>query len=221
MGHLMDVCPPASLVRRGSLEERLEAEFVCCLVCQAGLVMAGEKPAAIFGFMPRARAEGARRDHALVSRLVSVYARGTLAEGVRIVPLGWREERLMLLVWRPGLVARAISEKRVATFLVRSGLPAHETRLMSALARRLRACYAGTASFPHEIGIVLGYPLEDVEGFMADGGRGACACGRWKVYGDVGAARRRFEELGCAERRVRRLFSEGVPMRELLRLGVA
>ncbi len=92
---------------------------------------------------------------------------------------------------------------------------------MGELRRRLRAYYGNRASFPHEIGFVLGYPIEDVDGFMSDGGQGARACGRWKVYGNVDEALRRFKELEREELRIKRLYSEGTPLRGLLRMGTA
>lgn len=222
MGHGIDICL-GDAREATSLEESLEADFVRCLVCQAGLVMTGEKPAAVFGFRPRAHREEAasRRGRSLAGRMLSVYMRRVAAFGMRVSWLGWRGDSLMLLVWRPARVRELLAGPASRLFLERRGLPAEEGRLMPALAARLRACYAGRTPFPHEIGLVLGYPIEDVEGFIADGGRGAAACGRWKVYGDVRAARLRFDELGRRERQLRRLYSEGVPVRELLRMGMA
>ena len=56
------------------------------------------------------------------------------------------------------------------------------------LARRLHESH----DFPHEIGLFLGYPPEDVSGFIEN--KAACAkcVGCWKVYGDEEAARKRF-----------------------------
>ena len=220
MGHLMDICPTAFLMAEGSSEDHLEMEFVRCLVCQAGLVMTGNKPAAVFGFLPRDK-KCIECDRLLIRKLVAIYARNSFDAGIRIAALGWRDKRLMLLVWRPALIARLISKPSIANFLKRTDYPLSATALMSAFVRKLRSYYIKEDSFPHEIGIVLGYPLEDVEGFLSDGGRGARTFGRWKVYGNVQAARKRFEELNCLEREVKRLFSEGTPLREILRLGMA
>lgn len=217
MGHGIDVCL-ASPERAATGEERLESELVRCLVCQAGLVMAGEKPAAVFGF----RARCSNCPAPTLSTLLSLYALRLRPEGVRLVSLGTCGGARMLLVWRPRMVRDLLAAARNRAFLSASSLPSAEPdALMEAIASRLRAYYAGSVPFPHEIGLVLGYPLEDVEGFIADGGRGAVACGRWKVYGDPVRARERFERLGRAEHRVRRLYSEGVPVRELLRMAVA
>ena len=43
-----------------------------------------------------------------------------------------------------------------------------------------------------EVGLFLGYPSEDVNGFISCGAKGAKCVGTWKVYGDVAAARRTF-----------------------------
>ncbi len=48
-------------------------------------------------------------------------------------------------------------------------------------------------SFPHEIGLFLGYPPEDVAGFVKHKGAGCKISGCWKVYGDVGKARMLFD----------------------------
>lgn len=220
MGQGMDVCLAAP-GEAGTLEEALESEFVGCLVRQAGLVLLGAKPASVFGFRSRLpeAARSPRRGRRLVTELLGAYARGLGASGARMAGLGWRDGRLMLLVWRPDLARDALSGAGARALLERSGLPAGPDEALRSLVGRLRSYYAGRAGFPHEIGLVLGYPVEDVAGFMADGGRGAVACGRWKVYGDPLAARRRFEELGRRERDVRRLYAEGVPVRELLRMG--
>lgn len=223
VGQGMDVCL-ADPSEAGTLEECLESEFVRCLVRQAGLVIMGAKPAAIFGFHARAwrRFRDSHQRRRLMRQLLSVYASRLAQDGVRLVWLAERPEGPMLLAWRPDRVASLLGDARSREFLVRAGLPSDGAEtLVSALVGRLRAYYAGRRDFPHELGLVLGYPVEDVEGFMADGGRNAVACGRWKVYGDPAVARRRFEELGRAERRCRQLYAEGVPVRELLRMGKA
>lgn len=48
--------------------------------------------------------------------------------------------------------------------------------------------------FPHEIGIFLGYPIWDVEGFIEHKGQNYKFCGYWKVYQDVEGAKLKFKE---------------------------
>jgi hypothetical protein len=60
-----------------------------------------------------------------------------------------------------------------------------------------------SSDFPHEIGIFLGYPLEDVRGFISDYSSGiSVPQGRWRIYGDIAKSLktmtlyRHAEELG-------------------------
>lgn len=222
MGQGMDICLAVD-ASDASPHERLEARFVRCLVCQAGIVLAGRKPAAVFGFrMPtNEAARPTSMCRLLVKTLIGTYALHLLRFGVRVCLLGWREGRAMLLVWRPRRIRRLLSGAGAHEFLAKNHLPSQSGALMGELRRRLRAYYGNRASFPHEIGFVLGYPIEDVDGFMSDGGQGARACGRWKVYGDVDEALRRFKELEHEELRIKRLYSEGTPLRGLLRMATA
>ncbi len=54
--------------------------------------------------------------------------------------------------------------------------------------KRLKEC----EEFPHEIGLFLGYPPEDVQGFIENRADGCKYAGCWKVYGDADAARKIF-----------------------------
>ena len=58
--------------------------------------------------------------------------------------------------------------------------------------RLLCARLAQGGAFPHEIGLFLGYPIDDVVAFIANKGRNCLCCGCWKCYTDAEAARRRF-----------------------------
>ena len=54
--------------------------------------------------------------------------------------------------------------------------------------------------FPHEIGLFLGYPPSDVEGFIKNPNEGYYEVGYWKVYSDVESARRAFKRYKeCTE----------------------
>ena len=46
--------------------------------------------------------------------------------------------------------------------------------------------------FPHEIGLFLGYPVKDVEGFIENKGENFLLCGCWKVYSNAGRAKKLF-----------------------------
>ena len=65
---------------------------------------------------------------------------------------------------------------------------------------RLKERFFHKTEFPHEIGLFLGYPIEDVKGFRKFGGSDCKMCGYWKVYDDVEQARRIFDSYDKCQR---------------------
>ena len=54
--------------------------------------------------------------------------------------------------------------------------------------------------FPHEIGLFLGYPPDDVEGFIHYGPKHSKCVGDWRVYGNEEQARRLFAQYRACTR---------------------
>ena len=52
--------------------------------------------------------------------------------------------------------------------------------------------------FPHEIGIFLGYPIEDVLGYIENNGKEYLLCRYWKVYKNPGRAQKLFNSYDRA-----------------------
>ena len=102
--------------------------------------------------------------------------------------------RCLLLVYRPERLERQLNDPAVRALLLREGYPAQGglEAMLEALGRRLNQ-----GDFPHEVGLFLGYPPEDVEGFRLHRGRDYKLSGCWKVYSDVERARQCFG-TGCA-----------------------
>ena len=83
------------------------------------------------------------------------------------------------------------------------------------LARKIRS----EAEFPHEIGLFLGYPPEDVCGFMENR---ACNCkciGCWKVYGDEAAAKKKFAQYKKCTRIYQDQWAKGTDIERLTVAG--
>lgn len=70
--------------------------------------------------------------------------------------------------------------------------------------------------FPHEMGLLLGYPPEDVEGFIRHGGRDFICSGYWKVYEDEAAKKKLFASFERAEERIVGLLSDGMRMTDII-----
>lgn len=71
-------------------------------------------------------------------------------------------------------------------------------------------------AFPHEIGILLGYPAEDVRGFVANEGRNCLCSGYWKVYGHPSEKKKLFQRFDQAKRTLLKAISAGVELQSFL-----
>ena len=72
----------------------------------------------------------------------------------------------MIYIYRPALLEKDMNVREASEILRGKGyIPEEAGRCVAELACRLRS-YSDTGEFPHEIGLFLGYPPEDVKGFM-------------------------------------------------------
>ncbi len=135
-------------------------------------------------------------------------------KGLRILPLRWRGGRALLYLYRPKLLERDLRDPLSRRLLSECGYTCGDAAVCIArLISRLR----DSAGFPHEVGLFLGYPPADVDGFMHR--KDECKlCGIWKVYDDVESATRQFARCRhCTEIYLRR-YADGC---SLDRLAVA
>ena len=118
-------------------------------------------------------------------------------------------ERTLLYVYHRSLLSEALEADGVRDFLSEYGYSGDFSvdRCLDRLCERL-----ADNEFPHEVGLFLGYPLEDVKGFIYNCGQRCKLCGVWKVYGDVEQAKRFFDR--CEECR-KRLCGELASGKEL------
>ena len=68
------------------------------------------------------------------------------------------------------------------------------------------------------MGLFLGYPLDDVTGFIEQKGKNYKCCGIWKVYGDEQKTQVIFQKLKKCSEIYQKLFADG---RSILQLTVA
>ena len=110
-------------------------------------------------------------------------------KGIRVIPLRFCKGQALLYMYRPHQLLRDLQDPDARQLLQDCGYSVDSvSRCVAQLRQRLRTA----AEFPHEIGLFLGYPPEDVCGFIENKARGSKLTGYWKVYGDVDAAQKRF-----------------------------
>lgn len=152
------------------------------VIAQCSPTLAGLKTASLFRCGLTDRADFLRSLHRLNLHLVP--------KGVRLIPVRLSTDSALVYMYRPQQLKSDLEGERAKRTLRGKGYPTGDANAcLAELIRRIRTA----EEFPHEIGLFLGYPPEDVEGFITQKARHAKYSGLWKVYGDVESAKRRFD----------------------------
>ena len=115
--------------------------------------------------------------------------REVVPKGVCIIPLSFTSTRALIYVFRPKKLKQDLSEKEIVELLKEAGYQnVRAEECLLELMHRLKI----QQDFPHEIGLFLSYPIEDVRGFIQNHAGNFKCVGCWKVYGDEYLARKRF-----------------------------
>ncbi len=137
-------------------------------------------------------------------------------KGLRILPLRLSKKRALIYVFRPSDLERDLSNPAVTELLERFGYS--DTRMAPCIGRLIRR-FRQEQEFPHEVGVFLGYPLEDVRGFIDNKACGQKCAGCWKVYGDEAAAKAAFDKFRKCTRVYYTQWELGIPMERLAVAG--
>lgn len=125
------------------------------------------------------------------------------------------EHRMTLLLFREKELLAYLNRKEVKETMELFGYQTLRlTDIFEKLCARYQKYMSDHQSFPHELGLLLGYPVEDVLGFVENEGRNYLYSGYWKVYGNVAKARNTFERYNAAREDAIRMISAGMEITE-------
>ena len=180
--------------------------FESVLVRQCAPTLAGIKPGSIFSF---------NRSPLEISR------QKVRQWDERLAPLGLAVQILLerpcsswaiVYVYRRTHLERLLSGNACQRFLAKAGYAGTDLDgLLDQLARRLQT----QPEFPHEIGVFLDYPIDDVRCFMEQKGKGGVMTGYWKVYHNPGKAQLIFQAYDKARISAVNEFLAGGTIREI------
>ncbi|MFA9378648.1 MAG: DUF3793 family protein [Lachnotalea sp.] len=90
--------------------------------------------------------------------------------------------------------------------------------ILNEFAKRFTGYMEEKKKFPHELGLLLEYPVADVIGFMDNEGKNFLYTGYWKVYENLQQALKRFETYDVAKETVIRMVAQGVSIQHILEI---
>ncbi len=120
--------------------------------------------------------------------------------------------RALVFVVRNKLLKNTLKDKNVQQFLKKFGYANFKVnKVIDVLTKRIEG-----KEFPHEIGVLLGYPLNDVCGFINNCGRNCKHIGCWKVYCDVDESLKMFRRFSQCNKAYKLMYSNGKSVLDLV-----
>lgn len=135
-------------------------------------------------------------------------------DGISVMILCSCKKHYQVFLYRSEFLESYLATPEAISILTKDGYP--EKSSLSQKLLILRSRMESGTQFPHEIGLFLGYPPEDVEGFRNNNGAGCKFCGSWKVYGDVEKAKRLFSLYRGCRNMVFSQLSKGLSLRQIV-----
>lgn len=135
---------------------------------------------------------------------------GSRIKGVR---LHQNREKEVLFLYRSELLEQHLGNEEAAMFLRRCGYHSLE---IDYVLERMKGRYEQYAdagkSFPHELGVLLEYPVHDVREFIRNKGRNSLVAKYWKVYHNTESALDVFSKYDQARETALGEIIQGYPL---------
>lgn len=114
---------------------------------------------------------------------------------IRYFEFRTNSEHGLMLLYQPDRLIQTLIKKENRLFLASFGYSPNCNLIKDLQFLKSRLC----APFPHEIGLFLGIPVQDVIGFMINHGKNYLFSGYWKVYSEPESAKLKFKEFSQAK----------------------
>lgn len=137
-----------------------------------------------------------------------------LKKGIRVIPLRFRLGKALIYIYRPKKLAKDLTDFKAEAILNERG---YCTKNCHGCVIQLINRISESGDFPHEIGLFLGYPPEDVCGFIENRPHKCIGC--WKVYENEEEAIKTFEKYKKCTNVYRALLAQGKSIEKLTVTG--
>ena len=138
-------------------------------------------------------------------------------KGLKIRILCECRNRRLLFMYNEKMLAKHLENENVKAVFKRFGYC--EKMSIDEYLDRLAMRIMQAGDFPHEVGLFLGYPVDDVLGFIENKGENYKLCGYWKVYSDEKYAKRTFDNYNKCRKYLCEKLNEGEDIYSALKIS--
>lgn len=129
------------------------------------------------------------------------------------------KKKTVFFLYRPDELEDYVRSPKVQELLEYLGYESLRLNvLLKECSRRYQKYVADETGFPHELGLLLGYPVDDVIGFIENQGKNPLYTGYWKVYSNLREALNLFEKYNQAQETVVRMITCGIDVQNILKI---
>lgn len=147
-----------------------------------------------------------------VNEIINRYNASFKSYGIVFEKVCECKERFLLFVYNTERLERHLKKDRIASFLKDYGYEESQLRYsIDKLKQKLMH-----HEFPHEIGVFLGFPLDDVKGFIENQGQNYIYCGYWKVYNNIEGRMRNFDLYDRLRSFVKSKLDDGLTLESIM-----
>lgn len=138
--------------------------------------------------------------------------------------LCWKEllnlnSQTTFLVYQPEKLKEYLMQQNVQELMRRLGYQScTQKELVENVQKKYRDYMVYRHEFPHEMGLLLGYPAEDVYGFIENDGKNFLFSGYWKVYENMPAKKKLFMKFEQARETMLQLISCGISVIDVINI---
>lgn len=130
------------------------------------------------------------------------------------------EDKIIFLLYRKNELISYLNSDQVKKVMKLLGYNFLElTMVLKEISKRYASYMKEKTDFPHEMGLLLGYPVDDVVGFIENEGQNFLYIGYWKVYNNLSDMILLFDQYNHAKEMVIRMISQGVNISNILGLN--
>lgn len=130
-----------------------------------------------------------------------------------------RKGQITLLIYKELEVKNYLTQGKVKELLYKLGYASCTLKnLLKSVREGYEMYMEKKKDFPHELGILLGYPPEDVQGFIENRGENFLYAGYWKVYENLPAKLKLFQKYEQAGESIIQLIALGVSVKDVIEI---
>lgn len=150
----------------------------------------------------------------MVEFWLNYYKNCFKANGLNYLVLRKQKKHVLVLLYQPDVLMQLLQVLPAKKLLGQCGYDAAAS--LDELLAQLCYRFQTVESVPHEIGLFLGYPPNDVAGFIHNKGQNYIFTGYWKVYDNEESIRRLFQVYNNCIQQVCKELNDGVGLKHMI-----